>query len=272
MWCHGPGTPSATPMLTVRVSISPSMATRSRSVACSRMASASAASAVHRRRRDDDELVATEAGDQVGPLGTFSQSFGEDADEPVAGGVAEIVVDRLQPVQVEEQRRDGPGLAAAQSRSRCASSARRLLQAGQVVVLGEIAQLVLGDDARLQLGEQRGDRLERVELFGRPLPVAELDEAEHAGRDVAGQQRHHRHRRRGDVATFLDRALVVVGGRLRAEDEDLFLRVSAAAKTGSASAKYTTAERIRVGDVRAGPATRRPASSRGSRDRCGAGS
>ena len=30
-WCHGPGSPSATPTLTVRVSISPSMATRSRS-------------------------------------------------------------------------------------------------------------------------------------------------------------------------------------------------------------------------------------------------
>ena len=45
-----PGTPSATPMLTVRVSISPSMDTRSRSVACSRLASASASSRVHRLR------------------------------------------------------------------------------------------------------------------------------------------------------------------------------------------------------------------------------
>ena len=37
-----PGTPRATPMLTVRVSISPSIETRSRSVSCSRLARASA--------------------------------------------------------------------------------------------------------------------------------------------------------------------------------------------------------------------------------------
>ena len=105
-----PGTPSATPMLTVRVSISPSMDTRSRSVACSRLARVFRLVGGHRRHRDDDELVAAESGDQVGPFGPFAEPLREHPDEPVAGRMTQIVVDRLEPVQVEEQRGDGAGL------------------------------------------------------------------------------------------------------------------------------------------------------------------
>ncbi len=113
-------------MLTVRVSISPSMDTRSRSVACSRLASASASAAAIGADRDDDELVAAEAGDQVGAVGASSQPLGEDADEPVAGVVAEVVVDGLEPVEVEEQRGDRARLPGANRSSRWAIRARRL--------------------------------------------------------------------------------------------------------------------------------------------------
>ena len=47
--------------------------------------------------------------------GLLAQPFGEHPDEPVAGVVAQVVVDRLEPVEVEEQRRDRarPGRPAA---------------------------------------------------------------------------------------------------------------------------------------------------------------
>ena len=66
---------------------------------------------VHRRHRDDDELVAAEAGDQVGPFRPLAEPLREHPDEPVAGRMTQIVVDRLQPVQVEEQCGDGAGLS-----------------------------------------------------------------------------------------------------------------------------------------------------------------
>ena len=110
-----PGSPSATPMLTVRVSISPSMETRSRSALCRRSASASADVGTIAVRGDHDELVAAESGDQAAGRRRPAQSFGEHPDEPVAGVVAEVVVDGLEPVEVEEQRRDGAGLACGQS-------------------------------------------------------------------------------------------------------------------------------------------------------------
>ena len=56
-------------------------------------------------------------------------------------------------------------------------------------MFGEKAQLVLGDDAGLQLREQRCDRLERIELLGGPFPVADFDEPKYARGDVARQHR-----------------------------------------------------------------------------------
>ena len=189
-----PGTPSATPMLTVRVSISPSMATRSHSVDCSRYASASAVSASMGAAGTTTNSSPPSRAIRFGPLGTFAQPFGEDPDEPVAGGMAEIVVDRLQPVEVEEQRRYGPRLARGESRVEVRQQRAAIVQSGQVVVFGKVAKLLFGAHARLHLREQRSDRLECVEFLGQPVPVAELDEAQHSGGDVAGHQRHAGHR------------------------------------------------------------------------------
>src|SRR5690606_10649141 len=57
---------------------------------------------------DDGEFVAAETGDQV--LGTHApaQPLGYDLQQPVAGGVAEAVVDVLEAVQVKEKQCQPP--------------------------------------------------------------------------------------------------------------------------------------------------------------------
>ena len=81
---------------------------------------------IHRRRGHHHELVAAKAGDQGQAVGAFLQSVSKNSDEPVTGGMAEVVVDRLEPVEVEEQHRDRPRLSAESRASRCARRARRL--------------------------------------------------------------------------------------------------------------------------------------------------
>ena len=55
-----------------------------------------------------------------------TQPIGEQLDEPVAGGVAERIVDRFETVEVDVQDGDRAGLPAASRSDRWASSARRL--------------------------------------------------------------------------------------------------------------------------------------------------
>ena len=67
----------------------------------------------HRRLRlvgdagaEDRELVAAEARDQVALADRAAQALGDLDQQPVAGLVAEAVVDDLEVVEVEEQHRD----------------------------------------------------------------------------------------------------------------------------------------------------------------------
>jgi hypothetical protein len=55
-------------------------------------------------------------------------------------------------------------------------------QCGQIIVL--IAQLILNVQAGLDVGENRGDHRERIELVLVPFPVAEFDKPERSGGDV----------------------------------------------------------------------------------------
>lgn len=82
-------------------------------------------------------------------------------------------------------------------------------------MLGEVAEPLFGGDARLKLGKQRGDRLERVDLLLLPPAGAELHEAEHAGARVAGHQRRGRHRRRRRRLARPQRAADPPGGPIR---------------------------------------------------------
>ena len=94
----------------------------------------------------DGELVAAQARDGVLRPHGLLQARGGGAQDAVAGGVAERIVDVLEAVQVEEQHRDAAFLAArAHDRARQALGQQRAVrQAGQRVVVRQVAQFLLG--------------------------------------------------------------------------------------------------------------------------------
>ena len=154
----------------------------------------------HRPIRHDDELVSAEAGGHAFGAGLHLQLFGECPDEPVTGGVAEIVVDRLQPVQVEIQHRDGARLTCRQSFGQVRHQRAAVVQAGQIVVFGELAELLLGSDTGLELRQQGCDRLDGVELIGPPFLATKFHADQLAGGDASRHQGRCRCRRRRDLA------------------------------------------------------------------------
>ena len=116
----------------------------------------------------DRELVAAQPRGRVGRRRS-EEPFGDVAEELVAGGVAEAVVDRLEVVQVEEEHRDRlDGRAAAVERVRYAIPEERAVrQSGERVVERLVAQLLLEllaladvagveDDARARSGRAAG--------------------------------------------------------------------------------------------------------------------
>ena len=93
---------------------------------CARRPSiASSASATSSSRMR--ELVAAEAGDGVGRAQARLHALGHLGQQPVAGGVAEAVVDALEVVEVEEQHGDAAAGAAPRARARArARSVKRV--------------------------------------------------------------------------------------------------------------------------------------------------
>ena len=95
---------------------------------------------------DHGELVAAQARHRVRSAEGRLQSGSRGLEQAVAGRMAERIVDVLEPVQVEEQHRhpgflatradDGPAEALGQQRP--------VRQAGQGVVVGQVAQFLLG--------------------------------------------------------------------------------------------------------------------------------
>lgn len=145
-------------------------------------------------------------------LGTMLR---EDADEPVAGGMPQVVVDRLEPVQVHVQHRHRPGVPRSQPLGQMRDQCPTVVEPGQVVMLGQVTELLLRRDPRLQLREQRGHRLEGVDLLLLPLSGAEFDEAQHAGGLLPRHERGGRDRRRshllGTAAPALKGPIVLLG-------------------------------------------------------------
>lgn len=84
-------------------------------------------------------------------------------------------------------------------------------------MLGEVVDLLLGDDAGLQLREERRDCLQRIELFGQPFAVAGLAEGQRTGRHVPGEQGHGGKRDGSPAGALVDIALVVGICRLRVD-------------------------------------------------------
>ena len=92
-----------------------------------------------------DELVAAEAGDDVGAAHGVAQPVGHGAQQLVAARVAQRIVDLLELVEVDEV--DGERPAAAQARHRgvhLVAEKRAVGQAGERIVAGQLIDLGLG--------------------------------------------------------------------------------------------------------------------------------
>ena len=94
-------------------------------------------------RQQDRELVAAEAGDDVGRAQPLAQHARDARQQAVAGGVAEGVVDGLEAVEVEHER-GALGAVAAHVREvprELLLEAAAVREPGERVVVGEVAQL-----------------------------------------------------------------------------------------------------------------------------------
>lgn len=131
---------------------------------------------------DEDEFITTEACDEVVGCAARPKPIRDRGDESVTGPVAEEVVERLQPVEVEEQDGHRARIRRTQPRVEMAVEGAPVTEPGEGVVIGRVPQLFLDGDTRLHLCEQSGDSLEDIDLGRRPVAIAELDEPEGARR------------------------------------------------------------------------------------------
>lgn len=73
--------------------------------------------------------------------------------------MAEATVDDLEAVDGEEHDRHRAGLSLRQPVVEVCDERPSVQQPGEFIVLGEVVNLLFGDDAGLQLRKKRGDRL-----------------------------------------------------------------------------------------------------------------
>ena len=179
------------------------------------------------------ELVAAETRHRVTGPQDAAQSFAERHEQRVAGVVAEAVVDELEPVEVEEQHRDGcvvtPG--AREGEHEELEEQRAIRKSGQRVVMGLVRELslelfALDRDARQLHGHR--DEVFLLSCRRDGLVLIHGDRAAHpiiAGRDdrhcPAGSETVRRH----ELAGAIPKRIVLDVG-----DDDLF-----AAKRGPAA-------------------------------------
>jgi hypothetical protein len=133
--------------------------------------------------------------------------------------MSEKIVERFEPVEIEEEGGHRAGTARFESLFHMFEQRPPIRQPGQIVVQRDISQSFFGNHARLQLGEERGDRLEHIQFPGAPVAIALFDESQHAGRLATRQQRHRGHRDLWDARGAPDR-LLIVGGLLRRPHDD----------------------------------------------------
>ena len=67
--------------------------------------------------------------------------------------MTEVVIDRLEAVQVEEHQCDWTGLARSQAVVEVSDHRPAIQQPGQVIVFGEILESLFGNNAGLHLSE-----------------------------------------------------------------------------------------------------------------------
>ncbi len=107
---------------------------------------------------DDGELVAAEPADEIDIAGILLQARGDFLKQRVARGVAERVVDVLEAIEVEAEHRHevAVALGAGHRTFQILVELHAVGQAGQRIVHGEEADLVLGQPALADA--PRGDR------------------------------------------------------------------------------------------------------------------
>src|ERR1051326_7125931 len=119
-----------------------------------------------RVREDDRELVAAEAGEEVGRAQRLAHGAAELGEDDVADGVAERIVDLLEVVDVEHQERE---------RQRVDAGALDLLRqlpaevalvpdAGEVVGVGEVLDLLARGEVAEEHCHLRGEDLEELRV------------------------------------------------------------------------------------------------------------
>jgi len=103
----------------------------------------------------DDELVAAQAGDEIGFAHDLGQAAGDLAQQVIANLVAERVVDDLEAVEVEEHDRHLPLVAAClgQQLGKAHEQGEAVGQAGQCIVLGDVAHALFGFAALGDVGQ-----------------------------------------------------------------------------------------------------------------------
>ncbi len=105
----------------------------------------------------DRELVAAQAGDHVLRAHRGHDALGHLHQQLVAGGVADAVVDQLEPVQVQEQHREGHAVAQLRALDRAGHAVEQVGavgQPGEGVVQGLVGEALLGAHALADLGDQ----------------------------------------------------------------------------------------------------------------------
>src|ERR1700742_2984612 len=137
----------------------------------------------HRPIRNEDELVPAQPSDHAQVFGGRTKPLGKYLDEPIADGMAEAIVNRLQPVEVEIQHGDRSGLSRCESVGKVRNKRSTIAQTGKIVMIGQIAKLLFSGGAGLDPRKHARDCLERTDYFPLPLPLpaTEFDDAQRPG-------------------------------------------------------------------------------------------
>ena len=163
------------------------------------------------------------------------EPHGQLAQELVAGGVPERVVDDLEAVDVEEQHGE-LGLRALHAREaevEAVEEERAVGEVGERVVKGLVQRVA--DHPRVGQGEARvlGERQQGLLVVGAvaaPVAPRRHDEAADDAALLAHRRRHRGRRRGDDQAVLLDRAPAEPGARRQALGPDLDRGVEADAR------------------------------------------
>ena len=133
---------------------------------------------------EDGELVAPDAGHEVGAARPGAQALGHRLQHRVAGGVAEPVVHRLEAVEVDEDEGAARALPprARERALQGVEEERAVGEAGEAVVAGEALEVGLGPLPLEEEGEEAADVGEGRDPLGLPRarPLARAPRAPRA--------------------------------------------------------------------------------------------